>query len=391
MPPKADPISSATRRSKRVIDSESASSRGEPSLSPSPPAPAPAPAPAASTRRATAAPAKTPAPARATRGAGADKRVTYAEHSEDDDGDVLEEESDEDDGEEKVEEEEEDESMEVDSPAPVNPLRIKLTMNRQAPTASGPSKPQIKVQPRSLSPLKKATLKKRKSREESLDMEQGDEEEGEGEEERDELEEDQLYDEDGYEDDGRRHPSSSPSKMTARQRAKGNSDLQDHLLVLEEAPSARALVLTEQEKLERKEEASRRRRRQIEQRRQDEQDETINRLLRAQTSRSRAKIDDDIDPSTGNPSPSRRIHAPPEGMVRWTSKMGQDGAVVMSVGVPKGKEEWLQLGVPPVELRRDVGMCSAPGCGEKRKYRSVKVFEKGGCSMAHLKAVEAAL
>ncbi|TYJ54648.1 hypothetical protein B9479_004682 [Cryptococcus floricola] len=368
MPPKTAPISSAARRSKRVVDSESPSSTGEPSASP-PPAPAPAPAP----RRARAPPAK--APARATRGAGAEKRVTYAEHSEDDEDGAVEEESEEDEL-----EEEEDESMEVDEPAPVNPLRIKLTVKRQAPAASGPSGTRIKLPSRSLSPQKKAASKKRKSREETLDME----EEGYGEGEQDELEEDQLLDEEGYEDNERRHPSSSPSKMTARQRAKGNSDLQDHLLVLEEARPTRALQLTEQEKIERKEEASRRRRRQIEQRLQDEQDETINRLLRAQTSRSRAKIDDDMDPSTGNPSPSRRIQAPPEGMVRWTSKMGKEGAVVMSVAVPSGQERWLDMGAPSVEPKKDERMCNAPGCGEKRKYRSVKVFEKGGCSMAHL-------
>ncbi|ODO06293.1 hypothetical protein L198_01525 [Cryptococcus wingfieldii CBS 7118] len=385
MAPKTAPISSAARRSKRVVDSESASSTGEPSASP-PPAPAP--------RRARAPPAK--APARATRGAGAEKRVTYAEHSEDDDDGVVEEESEED------ELEEEDESMEVDEPAPVNPLRIKLTVKRQAPAASGPSGTRIKLPSRSLSPQKKAASKKRKSREETLDME----EQGDGEGEQDDLEEDQLLDEEGFEDDERRHPSSSPSKMTARQRAKGNSDLQDHLLVLEEgrftlactlctddtpARPTRALQLTEQEKIERKEEASRRRRRQIEQRLQDEQDETINRLLRAQTSRSRAKIDDDNDPSTGNPSPSRRIQAPPEGMVRWTSKMGKEGAVVMSVAVPTGQERWLDMGAPSVEPKKDERMCNAPGCGEKRKYRSLKVFEKGGCSMAHLETVEAAL
>jgi Ino eighty subunit 2 len=77
--------------------------------------------------------------------------------------------------------------------------------------------------------------------------------------------------------------------------------------------------------------------------------------------------------------------------------------VVLRVAAPRGKEGWIDIGPnglvdgrPRVNVketeRRDVsGVCAVEGCGEKRKYRSVKKFEVGGCSLAHLKQVEATI
>ncbi|ORX38857.1 hypothetical protein BD324DRAFT_294568 [Kockovaella imperatae] len=212
--------------------------------------------------------------------------------------------------------------------------------------------------------------------------------------------------------------STSPSKMTARQRARGNKDLQETLLELphgNEGSSKKQLILTEAERIQRREEVARRRKRQTEQKLQDEQDQTINRLLRAQTGRSRAKLD---VPSPGEeggtggggsgvggsryPSPSRRTTtaAPLENMIRWISSI-QDDNVVLRVAAPAGKEDWIAVSdatlaedstdTKPV-LRRDArGTCGVDGCDAERKYRSVKKFETGGCSMEHLRAVEAGL
>jgi Ino eighty subunit 2 len=68
---------------------------------------------------------------------------------------------------------------------------------------------------------------------------------------------------------------------------------------------------------------------------------------------------------------------------------------VLRLGAPKGKEDWVQVGTP---LSADVkpkvsqpGTCGVDGCGERRKYRCVRKFDTGGCSMAHLKLVEQSL
>ncbi|OWZ70290.1 hypothetical protein AYX14_04323 [Cryptococcus neoformans] len=353
-------ISSASRRAKRTIDSASPSTSSA-SLTP----PLSSQSHAATTTRSGRS-VKRPLP-------------DYTDDSDDEEDNDAVEDVDED------QLEDEEESIETDSVPVANPLRIKLTVNN----------PGVRPKPhQSTSFTKKSASHKKKKAEEPPDIDG------------DMLNDDDVEDEEGVtfgegEDDNARG-SKSPTKMTARQRAKGNKDLQEGLLVLEEAPSSRALVLTEQEKLERKEEASRRRRRQVEQKLQDEQDETINRLLRAQTSRSRSKLDNPTDldgDSPAVPSPSRRVQPAPEGMIRWSSKITKEGDVIMRVAAPKEKESWLDLVGAKLdevdEKRRSLnggkGMCDAPGCGERRKYRSVKDFERGGCCMEHLKTVEASL
>lgn len=244
-------ISSASRRTKRTIDSASPSTSSA-SLTP----PLSSQSHAATTTRSGRS-VKRPLP-------------DYTDDSDDEEDNGAAEDVDED------ELEDEEESIDTDSVPVANPLRIKLTVNN----------PGIQPKPRqSTSFTKKSATHKKKKAEEPPDMDG------------DMLDDDDLENEKGVtfgegEDDSATG-SKSPTKMTARQRAKGNKDLQEGLLVLEEgallyrkrphndygmltvardaAPSSRALVLTEQEKLERKEEASRRRRRQVEQKLQDEQ------------------------------------------------------------------------------------------------------------------------
>lgn len=244
-------ISSASRRAKRTIDSASPSTSSA-SLTP----PLSSQSHAATTTRSGRS-VKRPLP-------------DYTDYSDDEEDNDAVEDVDED------QLEDEEESIETDSVPVANPLRIKLTVNS----------PGVRPKPRqSTSFTKKSASHKKKKAEEPPDMDG------------DMLNGDDVEDEEGVtfgegEDDNARG-SKSPTKMTARQRAKGNKDLQEGLLVLEEgvllsrrrpcsdygmltvaraaAPSSRALVLTEQEKLERKEEASRRRRRQVEQKLQDEQ------------------------------------------------------------------------------------------------------------------------
>ncbi|WWC67885.1 uncharacterized protein I206_101803 [Kwoniella pini CBS 10737] len=205
--------------------------------------------------------------------------------------------------------------------------------------------------------------------------------------------------------------SLSPTKMTARQRAKGNKDLQETLLQLPNEVSGKKVILTEAERIQKREETARRRKRQTEQKLQDEQDETINRLLRAQTSKSRSKLDQpspgmDGELHSGQVSPSRKVPSNPSNMIRWSSTINKDGEIQLRVGAPKEKDHWISLRpeaytepsqsvIKPeqaeVQPRDSRVKCDAPGCEKDRKYRSTKKFEVGGCSLPHLKAVEATL
>lgn len=67
----------------------------------------------------------------------------------------------------------------------------------------------------------------------------------------------------------------------------------------------------------------------------------------------------------------------------------------MAVSVMEGNEKWLELPAAPERTaaakENSEGRCGAKGCSEKRKYRSTKKFDVGGCSLPHLKEVEAAL
>jgi Ino eighty subunit 2 len=94
-------------------------------------------------------------------------------------------------------------------------------------------------------------------------------------------------------------------------------------------------------------------------------------------------------------------------MIRWVSSIVGD-RVVVRVAAPKGKDEWIGIGSRPTipdsktDLKSDVkangglaergrATCAVEGCEERRKYRSVKRFEVGGCSLQHLKQVEAGI
>ena len=68
---------------------------------------------------------------------------------------------------------------------------------------------------------------------------------------------------------------------------------------------------------------------------------------------------------------------------------------MLKVSTPKGKEDWINVNPAvkdPSTVKRDVGgVCAVQGCEERRKYRCVKKFDIGGCSLSHLKEVEKSL
>ena len=147
-------------------------------------------------------------------------------------------------------------------------------MNNTPPAVAG------KKRPPSRAAAQKAAKKTKRVADEDSD------------EDMEDIDEDDQEDEDGDEEDalkagnGEDESAASPSKLTARQRARGNVDLQETLIalpmgaspfhlvwreVLIADPGNKKLVLTEAEKLQRREEVARRRKRQSEQKLQDEQ------------------------------------------------------------------------------------------------------------------------
>ncbi|KAK4686083.1 Ino eighty subunit 2, partial [Tremellales sp. Uapishka_1] len=259
-----------------------------------------------------------------------------------------------------VDELEEDDSPPISAPSSSSALKIKFKLGGAVPAPSA----------RPIKPLKKTGKKKKGGSEDDFS--------------------------DDFSDMQSKGGSISPSKMTARQRAKQNKDLQDTLIELpNDAIGKKAMVLTEVEKAQKKEETARRRKRLTEQKQQDEQDQTINRLLRAQTGRSRAKLD--------APSPTLESADPllpttpavpviPLNMIRTINEC-VNGVSVSRVAVPEGMEGWLMVngdGSGHVKRKKDEGetKCAVEGCGEKRKYRSIKKFERGGCCIDHLRVVE---
>ncbi|KAL7419010.1 hypothetical protein Q5752_006695 [Cryptotrichosporon argae] len=205
---------------------------------------------------------------------------------------------------------------------------------------------------------------------------------------------------DGHDDDEFDDGASgraSPSKMTARQRSRQNKDLSDGLLSLpnDNLPKKPEPVLTEAERLGRREENARRRRRQNEQRLQDEQDQTINRLLRAQTTRSRSKLDaDESAPASASaggsgaasPTKGARRRAAPPGAVRVVSRV-VDGN--LEVRVAADPDTLALPAAPRAYGGKGDATCAVHGCARARKYRLPKRFEVGACGIEHLKALEA--
>lgn len=90
------------------------------------------------------------------------------------------------------------------------------------------------------------------------------------------------------------------------------------------------------------------------------QDQTINRLLRAQTSKSRSKLDAPAESTSNSPAPpggpiveGEEVESKPktrgrelpvnEGMIRTVSKLNGDGGLINLVAVTEGREGWIAV------------------------------------------------
>ncbi|KAF8603317.1 hypothetical protein BDV93DRAFT_442474 [Ceratobasidium sp. AG-I] len=171
------------------------------------------------------------------------------------------------------------------------------------------------------------------------------------------------------------------------------------LLSTAEAPSRKA-QRTEAEMALRRSETARKRKHQDAQRLEDEKTETINRLLKKQSAKTRnkklleASVDEaglPVDNSTGA-VPENRTTIP---CYRWVSS-SKEASVALSFSLPSvanglqtdGETTSFVASQPPVV--RPTATCAVSGCTLERKYRLAGAadFEKGACGMDHLKLLK---
>ncbi|KZO98688.1 hypothetical protein CALVIDRAFT_31387 [Calocera viscosa TUFC12733] len=250
--------------------------------------------------------------------------------------------------------------------------------------------------------------------------EEEEEEELEAEEEEAAVEEPEEEDDDDDDDEEMSVPP--PGRMTARQAAMKGSGATVEFIELPTGPGKKK-HFTPQEIELRKQEQSRKRSLQSAQKLEDEKQATIRRLLSKQTPRtrgSRSGVSSVTAPGSsgdGSATPQlppvpilarwvstkdgMRWAVPPEG--KWLAYVGpvkrvvpgrmqeikgEDDADTEAVEAPEPAEAVQVEPAPPPRARLQA-LCTVDGCGELRKYRSVKDFEKGACGLEHLKAVNA--
>ncbi|GJJ08332.1 hypothetical protein Clacol_002543 [Clathrus columnatus] len=202
-------------------------------------------------------------------------------------------------------------------------------------------------------------------------------------------------DEDGDDDDSEVLPGQgSRSRMTSRQALLANKADVEHVELGSVGPSRKKQLTTEEMAL-RREETARKRKNLNEKKLEDEKTETINRLLKKQSSRSRAKrsaLNASVvaTPQThsggeegeNDQIPPERSSGMPGPAWRWISS--KDG---YKLGIPVEVIEDVTMESLPVPPRPPLSasICDAQGCSRSRKYRLVSDFNRGACGIEHLK------
>ncbi|KAI7882901.1 hypothetical protein K492DRAFT_175824 [Lichtheimia hyalospora FSU 10163] len=208
------------------------------------------------------------------------------------------------------------------------------------------------------------------------DMEEMDEDEGVEEEQ--EVEEEEEEDNDDDELDDLEVVSNRP--LTKRQRAKFNNDGPEEFLELPMDSGKKKNILTEEEQTLRRSEVARRRKNQSIQRAEKDKEDTINRLLKKQASKSRKVIKDDANEEKDTKAPKRVM--PPD-----TIKYVNDakGSVLMIPSIVAVEQVF---GHPPRKSSSSPSICQVDGCNASKKYVASK-SGKAVCSLEHYKLVEA--
>lgn len=131
------------------------------------------------------------------------------------------------------------------------------------------------------------------------------------------------------------------------------------------------------------------------------QAETINRLLKKQSSRRNKKatqtstpVGEGEDSEAGEEGEGGDVGVGVSGAVdsvalfRWISNAQGITFSTPNAFLPDNAEDTADLGRSQAVVVKMAAVCDVEGCTEKRKYRVVKDFGKGACGIGHLKELE---
>ncbi|KAF8498417.1 hypothetical protein JB92DRAFT_2984659 [Gautieria morchelliformis] len=214
-------------------------------------------------------------------------------------------------------------------------------------------------------------------------------------------------------DDDEVLPGGGKGRLTARQAVLASMVGADHV-ELEASTSSRKKQLTSEEIALKREETARKRKNMSEKKLEDEKTETINRLLKKQSSRSKAKrstllntsvVPTPQSPHSGDDGESDAVLGAVPGTTdqmgtimpgpvwRWVSNSSGIRLGVPSEVVDIGDAARMDAASNALDEHmkpRPAAICNVPGCCGRRKYRLVRDFEQGACGIEHLRVLSSA-
>ncbi|CDS03728.1 hypothetical protein LRAMOSA01129 [Lichtheimia ramosa] len=198
----------------------------------------------------------------------------------------------------------------------------------------------------------------------------------------DQVVEEEEEDEEEEDDEGDDLEVVSNRPLTKRQRAKFNNEEPDEFLELPMDTGKKKHVLTEEEQTLRRSEVARRRKNQSIQRAEKDKEDTINRLLKKQASKSRKVIKEDANDEKDTKAPKRAM--PPD-TIKYVNDAKGSLLIIPSI-VPVEQV----FGHPPTKSSSSSSpsTCQVDGCNASKKYVASK-SGKAVCSLEHYKLVEA--
>ncbi|KAL1927464.1 hypothetical protein VTP01DRAFT_3701 [Rhizomucor pusillus] len=172
--------------------------------------------------------------------------------------------------------------------------------------------------------------------------------------------------------------------LTKRQRAKLNNDTTEEYLELPMESMKKKHLTAEEQSLRRSEVARRRKNQSIQRAEKDKQD-TINRLLKKQASKSRRVIKEDATDDKETAVSRRERLIKDKNLVRYVNKA--EGSLL---AIPESIKVEDIFGVRTQTSSQNLvkAKCEADGCDNPKKY-TAKKSGKAVCSLEHYKLVEA--
>ncbi|KAI8388705.1 PAPA-1-like conserved region-domain-containing protein [Radiomyces spectabilis] len=169
--------------------------------------------------------------------------------------------------------------------------------------------------------------------------------------------------------------------LTKRQRAKLNNETVEDYLELP-MESGKKKLLTEEEEALRRSEVARRRKNQSIQRAEKDKEDTINRLLKKQASKSKRVIKDDGEDKEGQAAGTKQQ----EDRTRLHYVNNKEGS---SLSIPMSHTIQEVFGNQPKPQVKGEARCEVEACNNLKKYVTKKTGKKV-CSLEHYRLVESA-